>query len=69
MRKVPLTLVANLYPSTDKPYFGTFIKNIYESLDENLFDKEKLVLPEFGEGFKGYLKFYFSTFFNFLEDK
>jgi glycosyltransferase involved in cell wall biosynthesis len=69
MDKIPLIVVANLYPTEKKPYFGTFVKNVYENLDVDLFDKKKLVLPEYGSGLKGYIKFYYYCFLELIKYK
>lgn len=62
MKKIPLAIVANLYPTADKPYFGTFVKNISDNLDDDVFEKKNIVLPAYGTGAVGYLKFYFYCF-------
>ncbi|WP_394172395.1 glycosyltransferase family 4 protein [Thalassotalea litorea] len=54
--------VANLYPTTQKPFFGTFVKKSFEAVKKLNKNTEKLVLPEFGRGIKGYFKFYLAVF-------
>ena len=54
--------VTNLYPTTEKPYFGTFVKNSAEQLSANEWEVSILSLTHFGSGLLGYLKFYLQSF-------
>ncbi|MDC8829551.1 glycosyltransferase family 4 protein [Alteromonas gilva] len=66
-KKTNVALVANLYPTTEKPYFGTFIKHIEECLKSEEIELHRHVLPEYGKGLLGYLKFYFNTYISLLK--
>jgi glycosyltransferase involved in cell wall biosynthesis len=57
-----ITFVANLYPTDDKPFFGTFVKNSAEEFKNLGLNVKTLVLPQFGSGITGYAKFYAATF-------
>jgi glycosyltransferase involved in cell wall biosynthesis len=61
-----IVVVSNLYPSKDKPYFGTFVKNSVRTLEDNGWDVTVFALPFYGSGLSGYLKFYTATFIHLL---
>jgi glycosyltransferase involved in cell wall biosynthesis len=61
-----IIVVSNLYPSKDRPYFGTFVKNSVRTLEDNGWDVTVFALPFYGRGFLGYLKFYAATFIHLL---
>ena len=56
-----ITFVANLYPTDEKPFIGTFVKNSVEEFKSLGLAVKTLVLPQFGSGITGYLKFYVTT--------
>ncbi|MEG3765197.1 glycosyltransferase family 4 protein [Alteromonas sp. 14N.309.X.WAT.G.H12] len=58
----PLLVIANLYPTEERPFFGTFVKNTSIDLESKGIQVDRIVLPQFGKGFLAYLKFYLSCF-------
>lgn len=60
-------IVANLYPTQSKPFWGTFIKHIESSLIKRNEDVKSIVLPEYGSGLRGYIKFYVAVFASLLK--
>jgi glycosyltransferase involved in cell wall biosynthesis len=61
-----IVVVSNLYPSKDRPYFGTFVKNSVRTLEDNGWNVTVFALPFYGRGLLGYLKFYAATFIHLL---
>lgn len=57
-----LAIVTNLYPTEQRPYFGTFVKNFHEDLVGRGWETKLFALPQFGSGVVGYLRFYLSVF-------
>lgn len=58
----PLLVIANLYPSEERPFFGTFVKNTSIDLENKGIQVDRIVLPQFGKGILAYLKFYLCCF-------
>jgi glycosyltransferase involved in cell wall biosynthesis len=55
-------VIANLYPTIAKPFFGTFVKNSADELQKQGAHVEIVALPQYGSGFMGYCKFYLAAF-------
>jgi|APMI01.1.fsa_nt_gi L-malate glycosyltransferase len=58
-----LVIVTNLYPTEQRPYFGTFVRNFHEDLVGRAWVTNLFALPQFGSGVVGYLRFYLNVFF------
>lgn len=59
---VSLTIVTNLYPTQEKPYFGTFVRQSAEAISEICKNVNVISLTQFGTGPSGYIKFYWRAF-------
>jgi len=67
--KMKVLIVANLYPTKNLKHYGVFVKSIEKNLVKSGIDTRRIVLPDFGFGFKGYSKFYYTVFKELLNTK
>lgn len=62
-----LLVVTNLFPSKEKPYYGTFVKNSSDELAKQGWLVSICALPNYGKGLFAYLIFYVAAFFMTLK--
>ncbi|WP_084645039.1 glycosyltransferase family 4 protein [Oceanobacter kriegii] len=64
LASVKVLIVANLYPTEQKPHFGTFVRSCYEGYLDQGIDVDLAVLKKGGA--IGYLAFYWAAFSKLL---
>lgn len=66
MFEMNLILVSNLYPSDNRPYYGTFVRNINDNLNRDGWRTEVISLGAEQSKIVGYLAFYLKVFWRLL---
>lgn len=67
--KKNILLVSNMYPNDKNPHYGIFVKNTYDSLKENNYSIDKVVITKTNgkiNKLRAYLRFYMVSFFKSL---
>lgn len=64
---VKILIVSNMYPSKDKPFWGTFVKNCHDGYVSQGVSTDLAVITD--SGIKGYLVFYWLVFFKLVFGK
>lgn len=62
-----IMVVTNMYPTSSRPYFGTFVKNFYQQLESAGWECTLSSLTDFGEGVRAYLRWYYTCFISCLK--
>jgi len=64
-----IALITNLYPSPERPHFGTFVRNAHESLSARGWNVELHALSQGSNAASAYARFYWRAFKNLVRFK